>query len=201
MAPIKEVSASVLAAEIEELDDNELFAMLRDNNIAAGPIVASTRPLYQKKLIRLLSNETESVVHQLQEDYDENEDYEEEEEYQESPGLRNRFTTDATDHGHVEKKEEFVPTTRRKLNSYEDDDITEIKTKNKGMVSRTWTTIVWSIKLMAKLIMLWLLVCAVYYIYTNHLADNDPINKMQESIQKAANEANEGASDTIIDMK
>jgi len=198
MAPIQEVSASVLAAEIEELDDNELFAMLRDNNIAAGPIVASTRHLYQKKLIKLLSSETESVVKQFEEEYDEDEDYEEEEQIQETPVLRNRFTADTPDHGNVGvgKKEEFAPTSRRKLTSY-DDEVKEVETKNnKGVVSKTWATIVWSIKLMAKLIMLWLLVCAVYYIYNNHLVSTDPINKMQESIQKAANDASE-----TIDLK
>jgi len=38
MAPIQEVSASVLAAEIEELDDNELFAMLRDITSQQAPL-------------------------------------------------------------------------------------------------------------------------------------------------------------------
>jgi len=146
----------------------------------------------------LLSSETESVVKKFEEEYDEDEDYEEEEQNQETPVLRNRFTADTPDHGNgaVGKKEEFTPTSRRKLTSH-DDEVKEVETKkNKGVVSKTWATIVWSIKLMVKLIMLWLFVCAVYYIYNNHLVSTDPINKMQESIQKAANDASE-----TIDLK
>jgi hypothetical protein len=196
MAPIKEV-ATVLAAEIEELDDNELFSMLREHNIPAGPIVASTRHLYQKKLIRLLSNQTDVVVQQLEEEYDQNEEYEEEnEDYEEEPGLRNRFSSDTPDHGPVQtqRREEFAPTTRGKGDNY--DDVTELKAKKSGVVSRTWSSILWILKLIVKLVFLWLLVCAVYYVYTNHLASSDPIQEVQDAIQNAANEASDS-----IDLK
>ena len=40
------------------MDDDELFEKLKENGISAGPIVASTRKFYKKKLAMVLNGET-----------------------------------------------------------------------------------------------------------------------------------------------
>jgi hypothetical protein len=53
-----ETSESVVAngdVNIETLDDDQLFQLLKDNGVDVGPIVDSTRPLYKKKLANILS--------------------------------------------------------------------------------------------------------------------------------------------------
>jgi len=44
--------------DIGALDDDELFEKLKENGIAPGPIVASTRPFYEKKLALALRGES-----------------------------------------------------------------------------------------------------------------------------------------------
>jgi hypothetical protein len=53
-----ETSESVVVngdVNIETLDDDQLFQLLKDNGVDVGPIVDSTRPLYKKKLANILS--------------------------------------------------------------------------------------------------------------------------------------------------
>jgi len=60
-SPKSRASESALVVDgidIEALDDDELFEKLRENGIAPGPIVASTRPFYMKKLAMVLRGET-----------------------------------------------------------------------------------------------------------------------------------------------
>ena len=61
-SPLKKAEAgdSTVAEEfdIEALDDDELFEKLKENGIDVGPIVASTRPFYKKKLAMVLSGES-----------------------------------------------------------------------------------------------------------------------------------------------
>lgn len=42
---------------IDELEDEELFRLLKENGVDVGPIVASTRPFYKKKLALVLKGE------------------------------------------------------------------------------------------------------------------------------------------------
>eukprot|EP00088_Acartia_fossae_P046493 TRINITY_DN5021_c0_g1_i11.p1 TRINITY_DN5021_c0_g1~~TRINITY_DN5021_c0_g1_i11.p1 ORF type:complete len:390 (+),score=145.65 TRINITY_DN5021_c0_g1_i11:43-1212(+) len=54
------VNEAVSAADVDvdNLDDEQLFTLLKENGIDVGPIVDSTRPLYKKKLAALLRGET-----------------------------------------------------------------------------------------------------------------------------------------------
>ena len=54
---VPEDSVAVDEADIEALDDDELLEKLKENGISAGPIVASTRKFYQKKLAMALKGE------------------------------------------------------------------------------------------------------------------------------------------------
>ena len=68
-SPNKNEADSLVVDEIdvESLDDDELFRLLKENGIDVGPIVSSTRPFYKKKLALVLkggcmvntSNETD----------------------------------------------------------------------------------------------------------------------------------------------
>jgi len=55
---VSEDSVAVDEVDIEALEDDELFEKLKENGISAGPIVASTRVFYQKKLALVLKGET-----------------------------------------------------------------------------------------------------------------------------------------------
>ncbi|XP_023333812.1 lamina-associated polypeptide 2, isoforms beta/delta/epsilon/gamma isoform X2 [Eurytemora carolleeae] len=43
--------------DLDTIDDDELFRLLKENGIEAGPIVASTRPFYKKRLALVLRGE------------------------------------------------------------------------------------------------------------------------------------------------
>lgn len=51
-------SSVVEELDIDALNDDELFEKLKENGIDVGPIVASTRPFYQKKLAMVLRGES-----------------------------------------------------------------------------------------------------------------------------------------------
>ena len=51
-------SMVVDGVDIDALDDDELFEKLKENGVDVGPIVASTRPFYKKKLAMVLKGET-----------------------------------------------------------------------------------------------------------------------------------------------
>jgi len=51
-------SMVVEGVDIDALDDDELFEKLKENGVDVGPIVASTRPFYKKKLAMVLRGET-----------------------------------------------------------------------------------------------------------------------------------------------
>ena len=55
---VEEDSMIVDGVDISALDDDELFEKLKEHGISAGPIVDSTRKLYQKKLVLMLKGET-----------------------------------------------------------------------------------------------------------------------------------------------
>jgi len=54
----EESSLVVGDLDVDSLEDEELFNLLKENGIAAGPIVASTRPFYKKKLALILKGES-----------------------------------------------------------------------------------------------------------------------------------------------
>jgi len=56
---VEEVSNSMVVEEvdIDALQDDELFQLLKENGVDAGPIVETTRPFYKKKLASLLKGE------------------------------------------------------------------------------------------------------------------------------------------------
>ena len=45
--------------DLDAVDDDELFKLLKENGIEVGPIVASTRPFYKKKLALVLRGEND----------------------------------------------------------------------------------------------------------------------------------------------
>jgi len=53
----EEESLTVNGVDVDALDDDELFSLLKENGIDVGPIVASTRPFYKKKLAIVLKGE------------------------------------------------------------------------------------------------------------------------------------------------
>ena len=55
---VVEDSMTVDGVDISALDDDELFEKLKEHGISAGPIVDSTRKLYEKKLALILKGET-----------------------------------------------------------------------------------------------------------------------------------------------
>ena len=54
----EEDSLTVEGVDIDALDDDQLFKLLKDNGIDVGPIVSSTRPFYKKKLALVLRGES-----------------------------------------------------------------------------------------------------------------------------------------------
>jgi len=54
----EENSLTVNGVDVDALDDDELFKLLKENGIDVGPIVSSTRPFYKKKLALVLKGET-----------------------------------------------------------------------------------------------------------------------------------------------
>ena len=59
--PVKVLDESAdieMNVDIGSLDDDQLFEMLKKNGVEVGPIVASTRKFYEKKLSAALSGET-----------------------------------------------------------------------------------------------------------------------------------------------
>ena len=59
--PSKVLEESVdieMNVDIGSLDDDQLFEMLKKNGVEVGPIVASTRKFYEKKLSAALAGET-----------------------------------------------------------------------------------------------------------------------------------------------
>jgi hypothetical protein len=57
----EENSLTVDGVDVDALDDDELFKLLKENGIDVGPIVSSTRPFYKKKLALVLKG-GESMV-------------------------------------------------------------------------------------------------------------------------------------------
>ena len=54
----EEGSLTVEGVDIDALDDDRLFQLLKENGIDVGPIVSSTRPFYKKKLALVLRGES-----------------------------------------------------------------------------------------------------------------------------------------------
>jgi len=54
----EEGSLTVDGVDVDALDDDKLFSLLKENGIDVGPIVASTRPFYKKKLALVLKGES-----------------------------------------------------------------------------------------------------------------------------------------------
>jgi len=54
----EEDSLTVDGVDIDALEDDQLFQLLKENGIDVGPIVSSTRPFYKKKLALVLKGET-----------------------------------------------------------------------------------------------------------------------------------------------
>ena len=50
------------ASEIEALSDSDLSRKLKEQGVNVGPITDTTRPLFQKKLLRLLNKDVVSAV-------------------------------------------------------------------------------------------------------------------------------------------
>ena len=80
---VVEDSMIVDGVDISALDDDELFAKLKEHGISAGPIVDSTRKLYQKKLVLMLKGETANTTNGKEVEYSDTEEEEEEEEEEE----------------------------------------------------------------------------------------------------------------------
>lgn len=57
-AVTEENSLTVDGIDVDALDDDELFSLLKENGIDVGPIVSSTRPFYKKKLALVLKGES-----------------------------------------------------------------------------------------------------------------------------------------------
>ena len=77
---VVEDSMIVDGVDISALDDEELFEKLKEHGISAGPIVDSTRKLYQKKLVLVLNGETANTTNGKGVEYSDTEEEEEEEE-------------------------------------------------------------------------------------------------------------------------
>jgi hypothetical protein len=56
-ASTEESSLMVGDLDLDQIEDDELFRLLKENGIEVGPIVASTRPFYKKKLSLVLRGE------------------------------------------------------------------------------------------------------------------------------------------------
>ena len=79
--------------DIDALDDDELFEKLRENGVDVGPIVASTRPFYKKKLALVLKGETMNSTNGNGAEYsDTDPETEEEEAEEEQPAVEARVT-------------------------------------------------------------------------------------------------------------
>lgn len=86
---LKEISTT----DVKALDDDELFLHLKKHGIDVGPIVASTRSFYEKKLSLALSGETGTTNGESNE-FSANEDEDEEEEQFDKLELRSRTVTE-----------------------------------------------------------------------------------------------------------
>ena len=80
---VEEDSMIVDGVDVSALDDDELFEKLKEHGISAGPIVDSTRKLYQKKLVLVLKGETVNTTNGKGVEYSDTEEEKEEEEEEE----------------------------------------------------------------------------------------------------------------------
>ena len=64
--------------DLSALDDDALFAKLKEHGISPGPIVGSTRKFYQKKLVLMLKGETATTTNGNGAEYSDTEEEEEE---------------------------------------------------------------------------------------------------------------------------
>ena len=71
--------------DIGSLDDDQLFEMLKKNGVEVGPIVASTRKFYEKKLSAALTGKTNGT--NGTKEISDTEPEEEEEEEEEQPAV------------------------------------------------------------------------------------------------------------------
>ena len=79
--PVVEDSMMVDGVDVSALSDDELFEKLQQHGISAGPIVDSTRKLYQKKLldVLMLKGETANTTNGKEVEYSDTEEEVEEE--------------------------------------------------------------------------------------------------------------------------
>jgi len=59
---INETEGIEMTVDVESLDDDQLFEMLKKNGVTAGPIVGSTRKFYEKKLSIVLNGGNSSIT-------------------------------------------------------------------------------------------------------------------------------------------
>ena len=87
--PVVEDSMIVDGVDVSALSDDELFEKLQQHGISAGPIVDSTRKLYQKKLVAIMTEsngetgETDNSTNGKGMEYSDTEEEKEEEEEEE----------------------------------------------------------------------------------------------------------------------
>ena len=83
-AVVEEDSMTVDGVDISALDDDELFAKLKELGLSPGPIVGSTRKFYQRKLVLMLKGQTANTTNGNGEEYSDTEEEEEEDDDQPS---------------------------------------------------------------------------------------------------------------------
>jgi len=142
---VSEDSVAVDGVDIEALDDDELFEKLKENGISAGPIVASTRKFYQKKLALVLKGETANTSNGNGAEFSDTDPEDEGDQpgatttntkkspakspkgsvFKEAVGLRSRGGQDTGDG-------KLTPTPRRSIHSFKVSETTrEVITRNK----------------------------------------------------------------------
>jgi len=144
---VSEDSVAVDGVDIEALDDDELFEKLKENGISAGPIVASTRKFYQKKLALVLKGEAANTSNGNGAEFSDTDPEDESDQpgattttkkspakspkgsvFKEAVGLRSRGGQDKVDTGDGK----LTPTPRRSIHSFKVSETTrEVITRNK----------------------------------------------------------------------
>ena len=95
-AVVEEDSMTVDGVDISALDDDELFAKLKELGLSPGPIVGSTRKFYQRKLVLMLKGQTANTTNGNGVEYSDTEEEEEEEDDDQPSAVTTRVQPSAS---------------------------------------------------------------------------------------------------------
>jgi len=177
----------IVELDLDLLDDNALYEMLKENNIAAGPIVASTRNIYKKKLWKVLcgvADEEEEIAYGSL-DEDEEEDEVDDVEYD------SKSDTDDDQPSGVSRPVETPSGLKKRFPGNDNDSVSEKVEKYDTNDQEESASSGWVSKASLAMVAFGVLACILLFIFFFNDRSYEIVNSMQEKIQDAANKAAE----------